>query len=152
MKYWQPTDTRTFHSFKRRPSGFCRTLCTLAARGERPYLLGASSNETHNAELNIKLWSLSELHYLFTCSVLLSTSGRALEARLWSGGRRYTRLVYTSQQSDTAVVKKERKEKKNQIRWESALYKNSSCAAFLPWDDKMDSPSSCTLGRSDRCW
>lgn len=31
---------------------------------------------------------------------------------MWSGGRRYTRLVYTSQQSDTAVVKKERKEKK----------------------------------------
>lgn len=89
--------------------------------------------------------------------MLLSTSGRALEARLWSGGRRYTRLVYTSQQSDTAVVKKERKEKKNQSRCESesdlsALYKNSSCAAFLPWDDKMDSPSSCTLGRSDRCW
>lgn len=89
--------------------------------------------------------------------MLLSTSGRALEARLWSGGRRYTRLVYTSQQSDTAVVKKEGKEKK--IRFAVNLKviclrctKTALVQRFLPWDDKMDSPSSCTLGRSDRCW
>lgn len=49
------------------------------------------------------LFYLKFSFHLLTCSVFSSTSGRVLEARTWSGGRRYIQVVYTAPQSDKAV-------------------------------------------------
>lgn len=53
-----------------------------------------------------RFFDLKSVH-LFTCSALLSTSGRVWEAQLWLGGRRYIRPVYTAQRSDMAIDEEE---------------------------------------------